>query len=363
VSQLSNLRTSFIPRYQYPPLIMPLAPITVALDWTPNTNHSGFYVALSQGLYEAAGLAVSLRTPAEAGSAGLSPNAHKSEGLSASKQVAEGSATFGVCVQESVISYATTAKWQHVPLVAVAALCQGNMTTISVLGSSGLTRPKDLEGRKYASFGARWEDAVVRGLVTADGGDGDKLACPPLLRKNDDQPTTGSLVTGSVISTHLSKGLADAAWIFPHWEGVFAARTGQPLTHFHFEDYGVPHGYKPLLIASKITAESAEARAFLKATAEGYKIAANDPAAAANALCSSGHPSLSDEAFVLASASSIRDSYLDPTGKWGRIDTKRWGAFVDFMDQAGMLVDRDGKEIGRENVKDEELFTNAALPE
>ena len=33
-----------------------LTTVTVALDWTPNTNHAGFYVALSHGLYAAAGL-------------------------------------------------------------------------------------------------------------------------------------------------------------------------------------------------------------------------------------------------------------------------------------------------------------------
>ena len=34
--------------------------ITVALDWTPNGNHLGFFVAKDKGLYDAAGLDVTI---------------------------------------------------------------------------------------------------------------------------------------------------------------------------------------------------------------------------------------------------------------------------------------------------------------
>ena len=340
-----------------------LMKLTVALDWTPNTNHSGLYVALSLGLYEAAGLEVILQTPESAGSGGLTPNACECKGLSASKQVATGLAHFGVCPQESVVSYSTTDKWRHVDLVAVAALCQGHMSSISVLASSGIARPRDLANGSYASYGARFEDAIVRRLVENDGGDGAKMECRPVLLKNNDNEVTGLEITGSVVATHLAKGLADAAWIFPHWEGVLASRADQALNHFHFKDYNMLHGYCPILIASRGTADTPYARAFLKATAEGYKIAAADPAAAARALGETGHPSLADKEFVLASAESIKGCYLDQEGRWGRIERGRWKEFVDFMDEAKVLVDREGKAIGRDKVDADRLFTNKALPE
>lgn len=40
-----------------------MAPITIALDWTPNTNHTGFYVARSKGFYKDAGLEVQILSP------------------------------------------------------------------------------------------------------------------------------------------------------------------------------------------------------------------------------------------------------------------------------------------------------------
>lgn len=41
--------------------------ITVCLDWTPNTNHTGMYVALANGYYDEAGLDVSIVQPPENG--------------------------------------------------------------------------------------------------------------------------------------------------------------------------------------------------------------------------------------------------------------------------------------------------------
>ena len=37
-----------------------LRPITVVLDWTPNTNHTGLYVAQAEGYFEEQGLDVTL---------------------------------------------------------------------------------------------------------------------------------------------------------------------------------------------------------------------------------------------------------------------------------------------------------------
>ena len=42
--------------------------ITFCLDWTPNTNHTGIYVAQAQGYYEEAGLDVDIVQPPEDGS-------------------------------------------------------------------------------------------------------------------------------------------------------------------------------------------------------------------------------------------------------------------------------------------------------
>ena len=83
--------------------------IVVCLDWTPNTNHSGFFVAAADGLYERAGLDVELRS------------ADANHQLTPARQVAAGQADFAVAPSESAISFSTTDR--DVPrLVAVAGI-------------------------------------------------------------------------------------------------------------------------------------------------------------------------------------------------------------------------------------------------
>ena len=45
--------------------------ITIVLDWVPNTNHTGIYVAKEKGYYGEAGLEADIVQPAEGGSADL----------------------------------------------------------------------------------------------------------------------------------------------------------------------------------------------------------------------------------------------------------------------------------------------------
>ena len=46
-----------------------LEKITLCLDWTPNTNHTGFYVAQQQGYYKDAGIELTIVQPAESSAA------------------------------------------------------------------------------------------------------------------------------------------------------------------------------------------------------------------------------------------------------------------------------------------------------
>ena len=82
--QFHNLTSSTILRSQ------------VALDWTPNTNHTGFFVAKSKGWYKEVGLEVTLVSPHVDG--------YKS---TPATRVAERQVEFAICPSESVISYYT----------------------------------------------------------------------------------------------------------------------------------------------------------------------------------------------------------------------------------------------------------------
>ena len=61
--------------------------LTLVLDWTPNTNHTGFYVALEKGYYKDAGIELEIVQPPEDGAEVL---------------VASGKANFGISFQDTM---------------------------------------------------------------------------------------------------------------------------------------------------------------------------------------------------------------------------------------------------------------------
>lgn len=296
----------------------------VALDWTPNTNHSGFYVAQARGLYDAAGLAVELLSADRDGYA-----------TTPAQKVAEGVATVGVAPSESVISSQSS---PHRPdLVAVAAVVQDDTSAIATLAGGRFSRPADLDGALYASYAARYEGAIVRELIRADGGRGElREVTPPKLGIWD------TLLTGD----------ADATWIFEAWEGVLARREGVELTSFRLADHGIPYGYSPVLLARADALDEALLRPFLSASAEGFRLAAEDPEAAADDLCRvARHPTLADRDFVRESQVAQSPHYL-ADGRWGLMDLARWTTFLSWLRAQGILGD---------GLDAEDLFTNALL--
>ncbi len=311
--------------------------ITVALDWTPNTNHTGFYVAQAQGWYAAAGLNVRLVSADEDNYA-----------VTPAKKVATGAATFGIAPSESVISYHTLP--DHPRLVAVAALLQHDTSAIVTLGGSGITRPAMLDGTRYASYKARFEGTIVRRMIQNDGGAGTFEEIFP--------PKLGIWET-------LLQGEADATWVFMPWEGVEAERKGIPLNAFRMDDYGIPYGYTPILLAhpDSIAQHPDALRAFMAATAAGYQHAAREPAHAAELLMAAAqHPALSDSALVQHSQRVIAPAYCTAAGQWGVMHTDRWATFLDWLSEQGVLLDTDGHPIARDALHATDLFTTALLP-
>ena len=285
-------------------------PITLALDWTPNTTHIGFFVPEAIGAFRDAGLAVRWQTPEDDGYM-----------LTPAVKVAQGLAHFGLAPSETVMSFSL--RPDKPALCAVAALLQRDTSAIAVRGLGPVERPAQLDGRRYASYSARYEMAVVRALVQADGGRGDLVEVRP------DRLSAPAM---------LDAGEADATWIFSHWEGVQASRRRRPLRQFRLGDHGVPYGYSPLLLtrAGFLADEPATVRAFVQASARGWLLAAHDPEGAAALMRQVvSHPTLTEASFVAESAHALAPSILDPQGRWGTMETQRWLDFAQLLVRLG----------------------------
>ena len=310
--------------------------IDLALDWTPNTNHTGFYVAKSEGYYADRGVDVTIRSPAD-----------DEYETTPAKRVATGESTLAIAPSESVISYQTHPDYPS--LTAVAAVCQEDKSAIVTLEAGGVDRPAKLDGNRYASYDARFEDHIVRQLVRNDGGDGDiEITTPPKLG----------------IWNTLLEGDADATWVFMPWEGVMADRDGIGLNAFYLDEYDVPYGYTPLLLARPETIEDdADLLAdFLAATAEGYRFAVDAPDEAADILREEATGMDTDDPeFLRESQREIADAYLTADGEWGVMDHSRWDAFVDWLAANEILTTVDGEPIPASDLDTAALYTNDLL--
>jgi len=309
--------------------------ITVALDWTPNGNHLGFFVAKDKGLYDAAGLDVKIVSPADAEYNGsYNPGDRDQDAPGAPKyvtpcsKVAEGSAHFAMNSPEGVVGWNTAPGRPQ--LKAVAALLRDrNSSAIVALKSSGINSMKDLDGKRYASYAARFEGRIVQRMIQHAGGAGDYV--------EDTPPMLG-------IWNTLLEGDADATWVFMQWEGVEAKLKGVELNAFPVCDFGVPYAYAPCLCAHPewLVANASAAKAFLKATAEGYAVASADPAYAADALvriAKRDHSFDIDPALAKGSAEFLADKFLDPdTKRWGRMDGAVWSEYVNWLWESGLLT-------------------------
>lgn len=301
-----------------------LKKITFVLDWTPNTNHTGLYVAEEKGYFKEAGLEVEIVQPPEGGAEVL---------------VASGKAQFGMSFQDSMAP--ALVGENALPITAVAAVIQHNTSGIISRKGEGMAAPKGMEGKKYATWDLPVEKAMIQDVVTADGGDFSRVQLIP------------STVTDEVSA--LKSKTVDAIWIFYAWAGVKMETEGLETDYFAFADLNpVFDYYTPVIIAGNefLEQDPDTARAFLSAVSKGYEDAVKDPEGAAKILLKAA-PEL-DGRLVMASQEYLADQYQAGVDIWGYIDPERWNRFYNWLDENGLSDPAIPENTG---------FTNDYLPQ
>lgn len=288
-----------------------LTGVTICLDWTPNTNHTGLYVAAAKGYFEEAGLNVSIVQPPEDGAAAL---------------CAAGQAEFAVAVQDNLA--AAFAREDPLEVTGVAALLQHNTSGILSRAGEGLDTPKGLEGHNYSTYNGVIELAIMKQVVEADGGDFAQVGLIPYTLEDE--------------AGALKENLTDAIWVYYGWGGIQAQLAGLDFDYFNFKDIDpVFDYYTPIIIANNtFLAEHPDtAKAFLAAAAKGYEYAIENPEEAAQILVdgdTTGSLSGSIE-LVTESQKWMAGQYKAEVEQWGYIDPARWNAFYSWLNDNGLV--------------------------
>lgn len=289
--------------------------LSVALDWTPNTNHVGLYVAQAQGWFDDAGLDVEILPYTDTSSGTL---------------VAAGVAEFGILSAVGFHSQRATGA----DMTAVMAVVQHETGRVVFNGErDDIQRPADLDGKIYAGFGSAWESALLSTIIRNDGGQG----------------VFDTVTLGTSAYEALANGSVDFTLEVSTWEGVNSVLLNRPQRAFRYADYGVPDQHTTFLAGNRtwLAQNPDTARAFVQAAQRGYDFAVNNPQEAAESLIAETSGMLTNPDLVRASMKAlVEGGYLqDPGEAVGLIDDTMFANITGFLFDAGIMRGEDGRPL------------------
>jgi putative hydroxymethylpyrimidine transport system substrate-binding protein len=300
--------------------------LSLDLDFYPNPDHAGIYMAQEEGFFEEAGLDVSIAAPTD-------PSAPL-------KDVASGKADLAVTYEPEVL----LAREEGLDVVAVAALVNQPLTSLIWLKKSGIKGPANLKGKTVSYAGISYQEAFLKTI---------------LARAKVPASTVTSVNVGFGLIPSLVSGKAQAMLGgYSNVEGVALQEAGKEPVITPVDELGVPTYDELVLVARKSTieAEGEKIRLFIAALQRGTEAAVASPKKASEAILaanSSLEPKLT-EAQIAATLPLLENT---PEGKpYGWMNPKEWEEFgawmrdeelIESLPKAGELLTNDylGDEI------------------
>jgi putative hydroxymethylpyrimidine transport system substrate-binding protein len=270
-------------------------PFALTLDFYPNPDHAGIYMAQKLGYFGDAGLDVSIETPADP--------------AAPIKQLAAGRTDLAVSYEPEVV----LAREEGLDVVAVGALVDRPLTSLIWLRGSKIGGVADLRGKTVATAGIPYQDAYLK----------------TILARADLSPADVRTVNvGYGLLPALVGGRADAMLGgFSNVEGVDLRLRGKDPVVTPVDRLGVP-GYDELVLVAegeRLEEDSEPVRLFLAALARGTAAAVENPGAAAKALAEA-NPNL-DPKLTRAELKAT----LPLLSARGAMDAAKWKRFVAWM--------------------------------
>jgi len=280
---------------------------SLTLDFYPNPDHAGIYMAQKLGYFEEAGLDVSIETP--------------SDPAAPVKQVAAGQSDLAISYEPEVV----LAREQGLDVVAVAALVNRPLTSMIWLKESGIKGVADLKGKTIATAGIPYQDKFLE----------------TILARVDLSPGNVKVVNvGFGLLPALIGGSAEAMLGgFSNVEGVDLRMRGKAPTVTPVDQLGVPTYDELVLVARRQSLEEDpdKFRLFLAALERGTEAAVAQPGAATAAIAEA-NPDLEPKLAAAEVKATLPLLGARTEGKpYGYMDPEEWAAFAGWMRDNGLI--------------------------
>jgi len=267
--------------------------LTLALDFQPNAVHAGIFTATAEELDRDRGVALTVRTP--------------SSSTDSLKLLAAKRADLAIVDIHDL----GLARERGTDIVGIGALVQRPLAAV-IAAAPDVRRPRDLEGRRVGVTGLPSDEAVLRAIVAADGGDPDAV----------EQVEIGFSAVPSLVA-----GNVDAVVTFWNAEGVALRKRGVRTREFRAGSAGAPVYPELVVVARRETLEDAgdrrAVRGALAALAGGTRAALADRGAAVTRVAKASN---TDRGLVRAQLDAIAPAFTPPLAL-DRAALRRWARF------------------------------------
>lgn len=285
---------------------------TLVLDYVPNTNHTGIYVAKDLGYYEDEGINLKI-----IGASDVSGNL-----LAATNKT-----DFAISVSESIVQFNS----KDNKVKSVLALQANNTSGLLSLGEKEINTMKDYENKTYCGWGSDYEGKILDTIFDKTGVDKDSV----------------EIITSSV-SLVEGKEQCDFIWAFEGWDKLNIEMQGYEVNFDKITDYA-PNWYTPNLVTSNkmIEDEPEKIQSFVNATIKGYEYAAANPSESAEILLK--YTKGSDEKFINESQKFLSSNYLNEENRFGEQKDEIWSEFMKWLND---------NQLMNPDLIDEKMYTN-----
>ncbi len=279
-------------------------PFSLTLDFYPNPDHAGIYMAQKLGYFEDAGLDVDIRTP--------------SDPAAPTKQVAAGRTDLAISYEpETVLAHE-----QGLDTIAVGAIVDTPLTSMIWLEKSGIGGIAGLRGKTIATAGIPYQDAYLE----------------TILARADLTPADVKTVNvGFGLLPALAGGRAQAMLGgFRNVEGVDLRLRGLKPVVTPVDQLGVPTYDELVLLANRAALEDdpEPVRLFLAALARGTAAAVKSPGAGTKALLEANADL--DPELTRAEV----EATLPLLSETGRMEPAKWRTFIAWMRDNELITGR-----------------------
>lgn len=264
--------------------------VTLALDFQPNAVHAGIFTAIDDGLDQREKIQLTVRAPAAS--------------TDSLKLLAAGKSDFSVVDIHDL----GLARERGQDVVGLGAVVQRPLA--AVIARAAVRRPRQLEGKRVGVTGLPSDEAVLRSVVRADGGDPAKVRTTTI---------------GFAAVPSLAAGKVDAVVTFWNAEGVALRQRGVETREFRVDDFGAPRYPELVLAVTRATLRERRGmvRNLVAVLAEGTEDALTDPGAAAREIAAK---SGADQSLVEAQLRAVGTA-LRPPLRLDLAQLRRWARF------------------------------------